>query len=261
MYVQLYILYTYSRFIESAARVFRLIVSSPTYSWQLATLVALRILKNSFQKMPSQPPTALHPLSGLRSLPQSIWRVPSNESSDIKWKRLSIPSISEYKMLLCNPKWVQMWQTSATFVRQRQASSIYRDIYNIYNVLYVSTHIQKIIQLSAESSDRSVGAVKVIHINCQINYKIQKLYTYTLRLQLDILQDSETITNRYISLKVTARFDSNFATRHSWNSILNTIRYQLATLLIGGLWALEPGTHVPIIWGTYSSAALIIELP
>lgn len=82
--------------------------------------------ENSFQKMPSQSPTALH-LSGLP--PQSIWRVPSNESSDIKWKRLSIPSISEYKMLLCNPKWVQMWQTSATFVRQRQASSIYRDIY------------------------------------------------------------------------------------------------------------------------------------
>lgn len=79
-----------------------------------------------------------------------------------------------------------------------------------------------------------VGAVKVIHINCQINYKIQKLYTYILRLQLDILQDSETITNRYIPLKVTARFDSNFTTRHSWNSILNTIRYQLATLLIGG---------------------------
>lgn len=86
-----------------------------------------------------------------------------------------------------------------------------------------------------------VGAVKVIHLNCQINYKIYKLYTYILRLQQDnsykfpdILQDSETITNQYISLKVTARFDNNFTTRHSWNSILTTIRYQLATLLIGG---------------------------
>lgn len=134
-------------------------------------------------------------------------------------------------MLLCNPKWVQMWQTSATFVRQRQASRIYRDI--VYNILYVCIHIQKIIQLSAESSDRSVG------------YFLRGRRESNSYKFPDVLQDSETITNRYIYFRVTARFCNNFTTRHSWNSISNTIRYQLATLLIGG--ALGP-------WAWYARA-------
>lgn len=172
-------LYVASRFIESAVRVFRLIVSSPTYSWQLATLVALRILKILFKRChPSHPPLSTSPCLP----PQSIWRVPSNESSDIKWKRLSIPSISEYKMLLCNPKWVQMWQTSATFVRQRQASSIYRDIcIYVYITHYMCAYIYRKLyncqlnHLTDPWDTFYVGAEKVIHINSQIYYKIQIL--------------------------------------------------------------------------------------
>lgn len=65
-------MYVYvSRSIESAVRIFRLIIGSPTYSWQLATLVALKILKILFKRCHTIPPSSHSPLFPVSSVSTS----------------------------------------------------------------------------------------------------------------------------------------------------------------------------------------------
>lgn len=172
------ILYVASRFIESAVRVFRLIVSSPTYSWQLATLVALRILKILFKRChPSHPPLSTSPvftpnpsgashLTNHPTLSGSVFLFPQFPNTKCFCVTQNEFKCDRHRRHLCDN------------VRRRAYIETY---ICIYNILYMCAYIYKKLyncQLNhlTDSWDTFyVGAEKVIHINSQIYYKIQIL--------------------------------------------------------------------------------------
>lgn len=198
------ILYVASRFIESAVRVFRLIVSSPTYSWQLATLVALRILKILFKRChPSHPPLSTSPvftpnpsgashLTNHPTLSGSVFLFPQFPNTKCFCVTQNEFKCDRHRRHLCDN------------VRRRAYIETY---ICIYNILYVCIHIQKIIQLPAESSDWFVG------------YFLRGRRESNSYKFPDILQDSDTKTDRNISFKVIARFGNSFTTCHFCSSI------------------------------------------
>lgn len=161
--------------------------------------------ENSFQKMPSQSPTALH-LSGLPppnpsgashltnhpTLSGSVFLFPQFPNTKCFCVTQNEFKCDRHRRHLCDN------------VRRRAYIEIY---ICIYNILYVCIHIQKIIQLPAESSDWSV------------RYFLRGRRESNSYKFPDILQDSDTKTDRNISLKVIARFGNNFTTCHFCSSI------------------------------------------